>query len=61
MRSTSATIRQRRTTEIAFRVFAILSLILIIGPAVWLIAGVLGRALPHWKWSVLWTALSVAQ
>jgi phosphate transport system permease protein len=51
-------IRQRRLSEVAFRVFALLSLVLIIGPAVWLLAGVLSRALPHWRWSVLTSALN---
>jgi phosphate transport system permease protein len=27
-------------------------------PAAWLLLGVLARALPHWRWSVLWTTLT---
>jgi phosphate transport system permease protein len=31
------------------------ALILVIGPAVWLIGGVLANALPHWQWNVITT------
>lgn len=38
-----------------FRVGTYLSLLLVVGPAVWILAGVLSRAIPHWSWSVLTT------
>jgi phosphate transport system permease protein len=52
--------RRRRVSSIGFRVFTYGSLILIIGPAVWILLGVLFRALGHWRWSVLWTPLSAS-
>ena len=50
--------RRRRFSSIGFRVFTYGALILIIAPAVWILLGVLFRALGHWRWSVLWTPLS---
>jgi phosphate transport system permease protein len=44
-------------SSIGFRVFTYGALVLIIGPAVWILLGVLGRAVGHWQWSVLWTKL----
>src|SRR5271170_2589537 len=57
-RSAARSMRRRRAWEIAFRAFALLSLLLIIGPAVWLVAQVVARAVPHWHWSVLTTSLT---
>ena len=45
--------RRRRWLTIAFRAATVLALLLVLGPALWLVIGILGRALPHWKWSVL--------
>jgi phosphate transport system permease protein len=50
--------RNRRVSAIVFRAFTFLSLILIIGPAIWVLAGVVARAVPHWQWSVLTTKLT---
>jgi phosphate transport system permease protein len=52
------TTRGRRTSAIAFRVFTYLSLVLIIGPAFWVLAGVVARAAPHWQWRVLTSPLT---
>ena len=50
--------RRRRVSTITWRVLTYVALILIMGPAAWLLLGVLARALPHWQWSVLWTTLT---
>jgi phosphate transport system permease protein len=49
--------RRRRMSSIGFRVATYVALVLIVGPAVWVLLGVLGRAWSHWQWSVLWTKL----
>jgi phosphate transport system permease protein len=49
---------RRRVSTIAWRVLTYVALVLIMGPAAWLLLGVLARALPHWQWSVLWTTLT---
>jgi len=50
--------RRRRASSVGFRVFTYGALVLIIAPAVWILLGVLFRALGHWRWSVLWTPLT---
>ena len=49
--------RRRRMSSIGFRVFTYGALILIIGPAAWILLGVLFRATAHWRWDVLWKPL----
>jgi phosphate transport system permease protein len=49
--------RRRRMGSIGFRVFTYGALLLIIGPAAWILLGVLFRAVGHWRWDVLWTPL----
>jgi len=50
--------RRRRISTISWRVLTYVALFLIMGPAAWLLLGVLARAVPHWQWSVLWTTLT---
>jgi phosphate transport system permease protein len=50
---TSSTTRRRHASGIAFRIFTYLALALVLGPAAWLLIGVAGRAIPHWRWGVL--------
>lgn len=38
-----------------FRIGALLALLLIVGPVVWVIVDIIARAVPHWRWSVLTT------
>ena len=45
----------RRLREAAFRAMTLLSLVVVIAPALWLLLGVALRALPHWRWNVLTT------
>jgi len=49
--------RRRRAYSALFRVGTVVSLLLVLSPALWLLAGVAARAVPHWQWSVLWTGL----
>lgn len=51
---TSPSPRRRITNLIAWSL-CILALCLVVVPAVWVIGGVVARALPHWHWSVLTT------
>lgn len=51
--------KQRRLVfTVLFRVATFLALALVLSPAVWLLAGVVAKAVPHWQWSVLWTKLT---
>jgi len=52
--------RNRRLSTIAFRVFTYGALLFVLGPAIWLLEGVLAHALPHWRWSVLTQPLTSA-
>ncbi len=49
--------RRRAVFTVLFRAGTVLALLLVLAPAVWLLAGVIGKAAPHWRWSVLWTSL----
>jgi len=50
--------RKRRASTIAFRVGTYLALLLVLGPALWLVIGIVGRALPHFSFGVLNQALT---
>ncbi len=45
----------RRIKSMGFRFFTWGSLLFVVGPALWLIVGVVVRAVPNWRWSVLTT------
>jgi phosphate transport system permease protein len=45
----------RQFNQYGFRVGTILALLLVMTPAFWLLISVFANAIPHWKWSVLWT------
>ena len=47
--------RRRTVFGVAFKVGTYLGLLLVIGPALWILVGVVVRAVPHWQWSVLTT------
>lgn len=49
--------RRRAVYTLLFRAGTVLALLLVLAPAVWLLAGVVERAAPHWQWNVLWTNL----
>ncbi|MGO8825977.1 MAG: phosphate ABC transporter permease PstA [Acidimicrobiales bacterium] len=50
--------RRRRISTITWRILTYVALLLIMGPAAWLLISVLAHAAPHWQWSVLWTKLT---
>lgn len=43
----------RRVKSVMFRSFTLLALVFVLGPALWLIVGVVVKAVPHWSWGVL--------
>jgi phosphate transport system permease protein len=47
--------RRRTIAGVAFRAFTYIALLLVVGPALWILLGVVARALPHFHFSVLWT------
>ena len=47
--------RRRTVVGVAFKIATYLALLLVIGPALWILIGVVVRAVPHWQWSVLTT------
>ena len=47
--------RWRRVKGGLFRSFALFALAFVIGPALWILIGVLAKALPGWRWNVLTT------
>ncbi len=47
--------RRRTVFGVAFKFGTYLGLLLVIGPALWILLGVVVRAVPHWQWSVLTT------
>jgi phosphate transport system permease protein len=47
--------RRRTVTGVVFRVFTYLALLLVVGPALWILLGVVVRAIPHFQFNVLWT------
>jgi phosphate transport system permease protein len=45
----------RRLSNRVYGVGCMLALLVVVAPAVWIVGGVLARALPHWQWSVITT------
>lgn len=50
--------RRRGVFSALFRVGTLLALALVLAPAIWILAGVVAKAAPHWRWSILWTPLA---
>jgi phosphate transport system permease protein len=46
---------RRKIANILYWIGCGIALLLIIGPALWLVGGLLAHALPHWRWSVITT------
>jgi phosphate transport system permease protein len=49
------TTRRRSIAGVLFQIGTYVSLLLVVGPALWILIGVVARAVPHWQWSVLTT------
>jgi phosphate transport system permease protein len=54
--SPSSGTRRRVMANAIFRGGALLALLAVVGPVLWVIVGIVVRALPHWRWSVLTTS-----
>jgi phosphate transport system permease protein len=50
--------RSRKVANLGYRIACWIALALVIGPALWLVGGVLANAVPHWQWSVITTNTS---
>ncbi len=50
--------RRRVVFTVLFRGGTFAALALVLAPAAWLLASVIAKAVPHWRWNVLWTALT---
>jgi phosphate transport system permease protein len=48
----------RKVANVCFRIACLIALALVVGPALWLVGGVLVHAVPHWQWSVVTTNTS---
>jgi phosphate transport system permease protein len=53
--------RRRKIGNLIFWAVCLIALALVIVPTVWLAAGILARAIPHFHLSVLWTQTTAAQ
>ncbi|HUC58796.1 MAG TPA: ABC transporter permease subunit [Streptosporangiaceae bacterium] len=53
--------RRRKVGNLLFWALCLIALALVIVPTVWLAAGILARAIPHFHLSVLWTQTTAAQ
>jgi phosphate transport system permease protein len=49
------TTRRRSIAGVLFQIGTYAALLLVVGPALWILIGVVARAVPHWQWSVLTT------
>jgi phosphate transport system permease protein len=47
--------RRRTIAGVLFQIGTYVALLLVVGPALWILVGVVARAVPHWQWSVLTT------
>ena len=53
--------RRRKIGNLIFWAVCLIALALVIVPTVWLAGGIIGRAIPHFHLSVLWTQTTAAQ